>query len=241
MAPIGFTTGLLYQLDIPLEEGIKLFYSLGAEAIEISFATPKELLFYRPSIEIQSLVRNFRYVSIHAPWKNVGYSTGDKTRKILQHLDYLYHKLPAKGIVIHPDIVLNFDILAKSRLPILIENLDKKKYSDDIKQFEALKEKYEFGFVLDIQHAYVKDPSMELAEKLFQAMGNKLRHFHVSGAADSEAHAPVHLSENRKAIEDFLREHNKNPWILEGVVADDIEGRLRKELGCARNISQRTN
>jgi len=236
MASIGFTTGALYKLNIPMDEKIKLLHSLGMEAIELSFATPRELLGYKPSVETQNLMKTFRYVSIHAPWKNVGYSTGQKTGKILQKLEYLCQKVRAKGIVLHPDIVLDFQRLARLKLPFLVENLDKKKYSNDPRQFEALKEKYEFGFVLDIQHAYNQDPSMELAEKLFQVMGDKLRQLHVSGGTTSGAHLPVHLSENKANLEEFLSEHNKVHWILEGAVEKDILATLKNELEFVKKL-----
>jgi hypothetical protein len=229
MASIGFSTGLLYKLNIPMDEKITLLHSLGMEAIELSFATPKELFGYRPSVETQNLLKTFRYISIHAPWKKVGYSSGPKTEKLLHQIGYLCSKMHVKGIVLHPDTVIDFPNIAKANFPFLMENLDRKKYSDNPKQFEALKEKYEFGFVLNLQNAYLKDPSMELAEELFEFMGSKIRQLHVSGGVSSEKHLPVHLSENKTEIEEFLKEHNKVHWILEGVVEKDVLATLKAE------------
>jgi hypothetical protein len=230
MASIGFSTGSLYKLNISMDENVALLHSLGMEAIELSFATPKELFSYKPTLETQNILKNFRYISIHAPWKNVGYSSGPKTEKLLHKLNYLCSKMHVKGVVLHPDTILDFQNIAKTKFPFLMENLAKKKYSDDSKQFEILKEKYDFGFVLDVQHAYLKDPSMELAEKLFKVMGNKLRQLHVSGGSASESHSLIHLSNNKEAIENFLKEHNKVHWILEGIVEKDVLPRLKKEL-----------
>ena len=49
MAKIGFTTGSLYRSNISFDERIKLYHSLGADAIELSFVTPKDLLDYHLS------------------------------------------------------------------------------------------------------------------------------------------------------------------------------------------------
>ena len=236
MASIGFSTGSLYKLNISMDEKIALLHSLGMEAIELSFEAPKELFGYRPSIETQSLLKNFRYISIHAPWKRVGYSSGPKTEKLLHQLSYLCSKMHVKGIVLHPDIILDFQNISKANFPFLMENLAKKKYSDNLKHFEALKENYEFGFALDIQSAYLKDSSMKLAEELFKVMGGKLRQFHVSGGSASESHSLVHLSNNKEAIENFLKEHNKVHWILEGVAEKDVLVRLKKELEYIKHI-----
>ncbi|MBN2095072.1 MAG: hypothetical protein JW727_03415 [Candidatus Aenigmarchaeota archaeon] len=238
MVPIGFTTGLLFKLPLPFEERVKLMHSIGTEAIELSFATPKELFDCRPSVEIQALMKNFRYVTIHAPWKNVGYGRGIKTERILIHLRYLCQKFPVKGIVVHPDTVFDFQKLEKSGLPILLENVGRKKFGADTEVFRTIRDRFNFGFVLDIEHAYDNDPTMKLAEEFYGVMGDRLRHMHVSGHRGSEMHVPVFLSDNRETVAEFLEEHSKHPIILEGIISKDVQERLRDELNFVRKASR---
>lgn len=52
MLGVGFTTGCLYKTGMEIGKIVKLYKSLGADAIELSFGTPKELLDFRLTQEI---------------------------------------------------------------------------------------------------------------------------------------------------------------------------------------------
>lgn len=182
MANIGFTTGSLYRSDIPFDERIRLYDSLGADAIELSFATPSQLFDYNLSKQSKQDIKKFASISIHAPWKEVRYNSDSKTPEIINKLRELCNQLPVEGLVLHPDTIDDFEILDQSGLPFLLENMDRRKsYGTHPEQFRELKRKYNFGFVLDVEHAYEHDSSMKLARELIEAMGDRLKHMHVSG------------------------------------------------------------
>jgi len=237
MNHIGFTTGSLYYSKISLEEITKLYSSLGADAIELSFATPNQLIENKISKETFYNLQKYKFISLHAPWKEVRYDFNEDTDKILDKLTNLCDTLPIRGIVLHPDTINRFEILIQSGLPLLIENMDKRKlYGTNSEQFKELKRKYNFGFVLDVQHAYEHDSSMQLAKEFISVIGNKLNHMHISGSSESEIHVPTFNAINKEAITNILKLNINVPKILEGRLNKDIEETIKKELEYVRSF-----
>jgi len=237
MVNIGFTTGCLYRSKVTFDDRIKLYHSLGANAIELSLATPGELFEYNLTEETIKDINKYTSVSIHAPWKEVRYNSGSETKKIIDKLRVLYEKLPIDGLVLHPDTIDNFEILDQSGLPFLLENMDRRKsYGTHPEQFRELKSKYNFGFVLDVEHAYEHDPTMQLAREFIDAMGDKLKHMHVSGFNESEIHVPTYCAVNKDEISKMLNVGLNVPIILEGILLEDIENSIKKELEFVRNF-----
>ncbi len=234
--PIGFTTGSLYRSKMSLAEIAEFYYSCGANAIELSWATPAEFLSAEISERLIEAAKKFEYISIHAPWKEVSYDSGSETEKIVAKLKIFCSSLPIKGIVLHPHIIADFDILKRSNLPFLLENTDKrKKFGIAAGDFEKLKSKCDFGFVLDLQHAYEHDPTMKLAAELIKVMGDRLNHFHVSGESEGEIHVPVHLARNKDAIAAILKKLPAAPIILEGILLNDFKKTIEEELNFVKS------
>lgn len=237
--PIGFTTGSLYKTEISFEERVRLYYSAGADAIELSFSTPDKLFDYDLSEESEENIRKFSSISIHAPWKEVRYKNDDNTIRIIEKLRTLCDKFPVTGLVLHPDTIDDFDILEQSGLPFLIENMDRRKtYGTHPDQFRELKKKYSFGFVLDVEHAYEHYSSMQLAKEFIEVMGDRLKHMHISGCSETEIHVPVCCADNREAITEILKIGVNVPKILEGVLSGDIDGLIKRELDYVGNFSK---
>ncbi|MEK6757488.1 MAG: hypothetical protein AABX88_00015 [Nanoarchaeota archaeon] len=231
MENIGFTTGSLYRSEIPFEKRIELYHSLGANAIELSFGTPTQLFEFQLSEKITKDIKKFKFITIHAPWKEVRYNESSETRQIINKLKTLNNKFSVKGIVLHPDTIDDFDILVRSGLPFLLENMDKRKDFGTLpKHFEELKNKYNFDFVLDLQHAYEHDHSMQLTKNLIELMGKRLKHMHVSGHTKSEIHVPTYLADNKDAITKILKLRVDVPKILEGILLEDINETIKSEL-----------
>ncbi len=206
-----------------------MFFSLGATAVELMFATPKQLDQFKLTSDMIKDIKKFGYISIHAPCKDVRYDSDTITNTIIQKLKFLCEQLPINGIAMHPDTINDFSRLASSGLPILMENMDKrKKFGTTPKHFKELK-KYNFGFILDVQHTYEHDPSMGLAKELIDMMGNKLKHIHISGCTKSELHFPTYLADNKSAIIKILKLNIKKPKILEGILLGNIKEKVSEE------------
>jgi uncharacterized LabA/DUF88 family protein len=233
---IGFSNGALKNFDISDLEKIKIFKAAGANALEIPFREPESLFEFRLTKQLSDLLSEFDWLSIHAPFFNVTYENNDSTKKILSKLEELTKILPVKGIVFHPSNILDFDLLEKSGLPILIENMDLRKDSfKSIKDMEIIYKKYNFGFVLDVEHAFENDPTMNLAKDLIHLMGDRLKELHVSGARLKENiyennHCLLNDSLYRKEILSVLKDLKHLPIILEVAFNENEKYKIKQEL-----------
>lgn len=239
MIPVGFSTGCLYQTIDSVDERIALYLAAGADAIEIGFATPQELFDYELTENAMNDIKKFRFATIHAPFKEVRYGNTIETKMIIDKLRSLCDFLPIKGLVIHPDKVDDFAILKRSKLPFLIENMDKNKQEGILPEhIKELKKEHGLGFVLDIQHVYEHDPTMGRATEFVDIMGDGLHHLHVSGQTATKHHISTCMADNKEAITKVLEMKLGVPIILEGVFLQDIEEQMKEELAYVREQSQ---
>lgn len=239
MSSVGFTTGSLYRSKIDFDQRIELYQSFGADAIELSFATPYELEKFNLSEGLAETIKKFASISIHAPWKDVRYDSSSITQQIIERLRSICQTLPIKGLVLHPHTIDNFKILDESGLPFLVENMDGRKSSyTHPKHFVEIMKKYNFGFVLDIEHIYEHDVSMQLGNDFIDFMGDRLVHMHVSGRSETEIHVPTHAAPNRDALEKILKLNINVPKILEGILLENIDDMIKTELDYVRNFEK---
>ncbi len=232
MSKVGFSTGCLHRTKLTMAEKIAFFKSVGAEAIELCFASLSELTNNTLSPAALKILERYDRISIHAPW-DIRYGLNYQADEALEKIKELCELLPISGIVIHPHKIDNFARLESLNLPFLLENLDSrgKTFGTHPEHFEKLKRDYNFGFLSDIQHAYEYDPSMILAKELIEAMGDRLKEMHVSGCTNELNHAPVHLAENKDAIIKILELKIAVPKILEGILfSENINETARNEL-----------
>jgi len=236
MSKAGFSTGCLYKAGVKVEDAIKLYHSLGANAIEISFGHLPELSKFNLTQEIIKDVKKYDFVSLHAPW-DIRYGNNEKTQKIISKLGFFSKNFGAEGIVVHPDSVDSFSILEESGFLFLMENMDsRKKFGTHPDAFERLKEGYRFGFVLDVKHAEDHDYSMKLSKSFLDVMGNRLNHFHVSGTDCNKKHMPTYAARNKDSIADVLNLRKNVPRISEGIISSDIEQTISEELDFLRGV-----
>ena len=226
MAHIGFSTGAKHLSYLPLEEKIKLFREFGCNIIELSFGEREQLMGFDISDAIKKELALYELVTIHAPWTN-GARYNKDSSDILSKLKDICSELKIYGIVVHPNTVDDYEILKKSGLPFLIENMDNRaRCGTHPSEFEKLKQDYNFGFVLDLQHAYMHDPTMQLAGELMEAMEGRIREFHVSGELKGNPHSLLCRADNDKAILGMLR--RDTPIILEG--KDGLMTEIKEEV-----------
>jgi len=216
MVDVGFSTGCLYKTKMPLELRAEFYKDAGATAIEVSFGTPEKLENLRLTDSFIDKLNYFNFISIHAPSIGLTYNSNGSSEKIFEKLRYLNNNLPIKGIVIHPDIIEDFSCLEDSGLPFLLENLNRaKRKGKYVSEFEGYNN-LPFGYVLDVQHVYENDPTMETGKDFLKTMGSRLNYLHVSGENESSNHSPIYESNNMPEIEKMLSLCN-SPMILEGV------------------------
>ena len=218
MAPLGFSTGCMFKTSLTLDNIISFYSHIGADALEINFATIKELNDFKYDNDLLKTISGFSYVSIHAPFKGIRYGDNDFSKYTLKKLQDICNILPVKGVVIHPDTVDDFKMLEDSGLPLLIENMDKRKTRGILAaEFTAYSHLYNFGYVLDLKHVYEHDPTMALASDFMQAMGARLKELHISGHDGSSNHVMLYSARNREAIAGAMGFFPGVPAIIESV------------------------
>lgn len=238
MVEIGFGTNSLYRTDMELNFIPGFNHAVGGTALEIGFAHYSDIKNHKIPKDVKEYASKANFVTVHAPWKGIRYGDNRKTGRVLDKLtDYLY-ELKVDGIVIHPDIVDDFGFLNKSGFPFLIENIDKgKEMFTQPRDIECLLNSYDFGFVLDVKHAYDNDPSMESAERFLEISKNRLSHLHVSGRRGDQGHTLLYESENAEKISEILKKVPNTPRILEGILeGENILDKAIKEIEFVKQI-----
>ena len=232
MRKVGFSAGCMYKLGMTHKELIEIYRSFSVDTVELSFARLDDLAKFNLDRDFINQTKAYGHVSIHAPWKEIRYGKNEETKNTIARLTELCDNLDIAGIVIHPDTVEDFQILENSNLNFLIENMDtRKKFGFKPEEFERLKRDYSFGFVLDVEHAYRHDSSMKLAEELMEVMGNRLKQLHVSGQDfTSKHHSLLYKADNRTEICKILGRSPDVPWILEGILSQNFEEEIKREL-----------
>ena len=231
MTAIGFSTGCLYKTKLSYLEKISLYKKIGAAAIELSFASKKELDNFKLSNDIIKLLDHFSYITIHAPWIEINYDLNLDSEKVIEKIGRLYEELPIKGIVIHPDCIGNFEFLESLKLPFLLENMNKGSAAGiSPEHFKKFVNNFGLDFVFDLQHAFEHDQTMDIAEELISVMKSKIKHLHISGQDNITRHLPVINSDNKTEIMQTLKICPSVPIICEGIMLDNFEERATKEL-----------
>lgn len=116
-----------------------------------------------------------------------------------------------------------YERLNEAHWCLAIENMDKNKPDGFLlPELEKLVQYCDLKFVLDVQHAFEHDNSMQYARDLFSVMRGRLVHLHVSGEAEGNNHCLLHRARNVKPLVEFLGEifaslgDQSCPIILEG-------------------------
>lgn len=251
---IGFCTGSLYKLINSTKESIGLIKASGANAIELCgghkerFDADKENFML---LEKQDL-ENFEHVSLHAPW-GISYAKNSQTHKLLTDIKRIHDRLDFDLIIFHPDIIKDFSIFLQYSFPIAFENMDKRKRDMRTpEELEKIFQNNEFGFVLDLTHAYMNDSTMNLAEKLIDKFADRIKEVHCSGyyakvigGVYEGTHSPAFLERdfwqrdynlpNEKILSPLSALCKKCPIIIESIFPKEtprkeIVASLKKEL-----------
>jgi len=216
---IAISTGWLFEADRTTFADHQPFAG-AADGVELSLTSPDRVSPYEKRFP------DDWYCSFHL-------STGWLNCDVVSRLGELHSPQIA---VVHPDAEFSqsvLDDLTRAGVPVAIENMDRRLFGGmTVDEVVALLEQYGVGLVLDVQHAYENDESMEYAREIVRRVGNCIEELHVageSGAGESlERHELVHKAENQQAITEFLEwfySRQSAPMVIEGHyrTVDDVE------------------
>ncbi len=212
----GFSTGSLAKGDF--KEALRILESVTNSILAIELSTLREnelpvLIEALPTLSLE----NYSHISVHAPSKIINLSEDEIINYLLKVTEFNF------PIIVHPDIIVNFEKWKVFGALLCIENMDKRKAigrtSEDLKFiFDNLPDA---SFCLDIAHAKQIDQTMAECVKMLRMFSHKLIQFHISDVTSDCNHVPINL----EAIESYRKVSTlvpKNiPFIIESPVTQE--------------------
>lgn len=222
MIHIGFNHGTLYRvMDKYSPENIDIFADCSTDLLEVSCMRINEV---SQLAKIVPLVERFHRKTIHLP-TDIRYADDEATRSLLTNICSFYGTIGAELAVVHPDLIDDVRVFDDFPVAWAIENMDHRKTcfrnAEDLQAFFT--ENDSWKMVLDVNHCFVNDPTMRLAEDLINRFRPRMREIHLSGFVS--LHEP--LFETRQ--ENILQacESLDLPIVIESTF--DHPGQVQKE------------
>lgn len=223
---IGFSTGCLFKTH-KIKDTLKVFRELKIRVVELGFlklgSDEKRWLTEITKEDLEG----FDYVSLHAPNYHYGHNEGTFT--IFKKIEAINNFRPLDLVVFHPDNVVDFSVFKEAKFKIAFENMDKRKKSHKIaEEFKPILKRNNYSLVLDVNHIYSNDRSMNIINDFYKSFGDRIREIHLSGYSNN--HVPLHESKQLeiiKSIKDF-----DTPIIIESVIDKE---KLKEELDYIKN------
>lgn len=218
---IGFSTGSLAKGDFRL--AVKLLSKSSANAIELSALRETELDNLINALGNLNL-EHFEYISFHAPSKIMLYSEAE----LIDRLQAVKER--GLNIILHPDVITNYESWKILGSCLCIENMDKRKpagrTSKDLE--EIFYHLPEAKFCLDLAHARQVDTSMTEAYLMIKNFGNRLVQIHLSDVNSQSTHEPLNFDSILSYNQISLLIDSEIPIILESPVSfDKIESEMQ--------------
>ena len=214
--PIGFSTGSIAHGDF--NSALQILQDQDVLAVELSALREEEL--YPLFLAINELdLTKYDYVSVHAPSKRLTFRESELVDILRAFAEKTW------PIIVHPDIISDFNLWKSLGNKIYIENMDKRKpcgrtVTDLRKIFQELPDA---GFCLDMAHAKQVDPTMTECYLMIKEFKHKLVQLHLSDVTTESKH--VCLNEQAIAayskIVKYLPE--SLPVILESPILNSID------------------
>lgn len=215
---IGFSNGNYYRQQEEFDRynnNLLQDFSINgqAQAIELHCHT-EAMVDYLLTNETLNL-SVYSYISLHTPC--IPYEHTSKTRKLFENFKELHQKYNLKNFVFHTDCIRNNPELLNSlqkSIPLSIENMDDRKpFGQWVNDLKPLIETYAFNITLDLQHCYVNDQSLKLAEDFHNIFEKNIVEYHLSGFDEQFIHYPLFKTKQVEIIQ-ALKKKNL-PIIIE--------------------------
>ncbi|WP_320670826.1 TIM barrel protein [Patulibacter defluvii] len=208
--PLGTSTGHLTELRGQWDMLVTRAFDVSTLAVELAALSEPEFLSLCDWLAASRRELPFRFLSVHAPTKHRELPESALVERL--------RALPAvvDAIVVHPDAIERPERYAALGATVVLENMDARKAdgrtADELEPFFAALP--EAGFCLDVPHAQSIDPSLDEAQRLLDAFGERLRHVHLSSLDEHCHHVPLRPADE-EAFGPVLQRCLDVPWILE--------------------------
>jgi len=230
---IGFSSGYRYNHISPFsEKAISRCAEVSTDVVEINCVGGLVIA----GRDVRDMENNwfsrFGQITLHSPSCDIIYGENKQSYLILEEIEKLCKKHKFCHVVFHPDLIDNYDVFLEFDIPIAIENMDKRKsIGVSVEGMKRIMDKGAWGFVLDLNHCYSIDPSMELARKFAEKFRERLVGIHLSGYVNY--HELLYVTRQREILEAIP--DIDIPIILEGMCTRENFD-LKKEVEYVRGF-----
>jgi sugar phosphate isomerase/epimerase len=184
MRLIGFSTGALAYGDF--RRGLSIIRNYNLSVVELSALREGELKPLIDSLDELDLT-GFEHISFHAPSQLKELTE----RQVIE----LLHRVAVKNwpLIVHPDVIENFELWNAFGSGLCIENMDKRKpIGRTARELAMIFDKLpEASLCLDLGHAHQVDRTMSVAWEILKHFGARLRQLHVSEVNTNSRHDPL--------------------------------------------------
>lgn len=181
---IGFSTGSIALGDY--KSALQTLNQTKTNVIELSALRESELLPLLNDLDNLDLSQ-FQFISFHAPSKIESLTEAELVIQL--------NRVACKGwpIIVHPDIISDFEIWKSLGKSLCLENMDKRKpIGRTTKDMEFLFDKLpEATFCFDIAHARQVDPTLMEGLSMIKKFVGRLAQIHVSEVNSESKHQPL--------------------------------------------------
>lgn len=228
--------GLLYNPYIKedVNKSIKLVSKLDIDGFEFLIGDAKDLLNFKIKRNSIKLLKDLDFNTLHVPFdlndKPFLLSKNNITKKILDKLYYIYDKINAVNLNVHPQQISDFKVFNIKDYKHSIENMEKH-YGLKIKDYaKILKDNNSFRFVLDTSHSSEEGT----INKLFKKFRKNIIYCHLSASYFNHLHLPLHIlgGEYLKQLE-IIKKGNF-PVVLESQIGAKDINEYKKEISFVR-------
>jgi hypothetical protein len=229
MRPIGFSTGALAYGDF--RHGLSIIRDHKLRTIELSALREAELAPLIDSLEDLDL-KGFECISFHAPSKLQTLNE----EQVIGLLDRVARK--NWPLIIHPDVIENFEAWAGFGDLLCIENMDKRKpIGRTARELALIFAKLpQASLCLDLGHARQVDPTMSVTQEILEQFGSRLCQLHVSEVNTNSQHDPLSYAGELAFQKISALIPESIPVVLESrVTTDRVE---REVLRCREALSR---
>lgn len=214
---LGFSTGASKNF-ISKEKAVEYFAQQKYTAVELGLGQTCELL---DRVNIKTL-QKFKWVSIHAP--KIELKLNDPASELtIKKINNFYKKFPVNLVIIHPSLSMDYRIFKKAEFPIGFENMDKRKpaFTTPTEMNNLFKKIPTAKMVLDVNHVFTHDKSMELAQEFYLKCGDRIAEIHISGY--KKLHEPIYLTKQPQILQAI--QNTSVPLIIESTLGtiEEIE------------------
>ena len=217
---LGFSTGCFFRSHIGLRRRVEIIKDAGCNALEIGLIKMTDNDLAEIAKFTPEHFDKFDYVSVHAPI--IEYGHNEETKKIFKLIARINQIRVLDLVIFHPNTINDFSVFDDLDFPVAFENMDRNKliyqYPEEFEKIFGRNK--EFQLVLDVNHIYTVDPSMELAFAFYKKWGHRIGQIHLSGYRGY--HDPLFETKQTKIIA-AIRNFNM-PIIIESIIGiNDIE------------------